>query len=654
MPTDVERLAVLIEANTKSYENAMKKLQQQTDRALNNTEKRFKDASRKLESTFSGLGTSLSRSLGMIGVGVGSAQALRAIASASAEYVKLQNALKVTGLEGTALDRVMGSLFAIAQKNGTALSPLTTLYGRAAQAQSELKASSADLLKFTEGVSVALRVAGTDSTQAAGALLQLSQAIGSGVVRAEEFNSVNEGARPILQAVAAGLEEAGGSVSKLKNLVNEGKVSSEAFFRAFLAGMPQLEAQAAKASGTVGQATERMSNAFVMLVGKLDALLGVSGGVSREFDTWASSIQTLTKDLDGLGARFGFVQEKVVAFYRALGIDAGAAKDMAKKLYGVVPDGVGGQTDSFGDRFGNWKGGADKPANPVKPVTLKDFPVPGKDDKKGGTVGVDSFERAIAAAEKRIELTNAETATIGMNTAARERAKVAAELETAAKAANAAAGMKNTEVTAAQRVQIDATADAMLRAKQKNDDLTRSFDATKDAMRFAGEQTIDLLNAIGGTAEDRANALKNVLNQVVQAMLKASLLGEGPLAGLFGTKSATGGPGGLFGMLARTFSGGFATGGTIPAGKWGMTGEKGPEPIFAGARPVTVMPNQGGARAGGGSVYITNHNDFRGADPGSEARIKQYVDASSQRAVQQAVSAVGRTRSNSPGYLAPR
>ncbi|MGR6730310.1 tape measure protein, partial [Aeromonas veronii] len=77
------------------------------------------------------------------------------------------------------------------------------------------------LINFTDKVALALRVAGTDSQTASGALLQLSQALGSGTVRAEEFNSVQEGALPILQAVAAGFKEAGGSVSKLRQLVLE-------------------------------------------------------------------------------------------------------------------------------------------------------------------------------------------------------------------------------------------------------------------------------------------------------------------------------------------------------------------------------------------------------------------------------------------------
>jgi hypothetical protein len=54
------------------------------------------------------------------------------------------------------------------------------------------------------------------------------------------------------------------------------------------------------------------------------------------------------------------------------------------------------------------------------------------------------------------------------------------------------------------------------------------------------------------------------------------------------------------------------------------------------------------------SVSITNYNDFRGADPGSEARIKAYVDDSNRRAVEQAVQAVSKSFRSNPAYLGSR
>lgn len=72
--------------------------------------------------------------------------------------------------------------------------------------------------------------------------------------------------------------------------------------------------------------------------------------------------------------------------------------------------------------------------------------------------------------------------------------------------------------------------------------------------------------------------------------------------------AGTGGGGGIGGLLGgvfgKLFQGGFAKGGTIPAGTWGMVGEQGPEPIFAGRKDLTVIPNSGGQGGGGNNFYI--------------------------------------------------
>src|SRR5690606_30692047 len=142
-----------------------------------------------------------------------------------------ENSLKVAGLSGQELTRVYDRLFASAQRNAAPVESLVELYSRASLVQKELGVSTEELIDFTDRVALALRVSGKSAQESSGALLQLSQALGSGIVRAEEFNSLLEGALPIAQAAAAGLSEAGGSVAMLRQLGLAGGPSSEAVFR---------------------------------------------------------------------------------------------------------------------------------------------------------------------------------------------------------------------------------------------------------------------------------------------------------------------------------------------------------------------------------------------------------------------------------------
>src|SRR5690606_10230635 len=223
---------------------------------------------------------------------------------------RIENALKVAGVSGSELTRVYDRLFESAQRNAAPVETLVELYGRAALVQNELNVSSEELLGFTDRVAMALRVAGTDAQAASGALLQLSQALGSGVVRAEEFNSILEGALPIAQAAAAGIKEAGGSVARLRQLVVEGKVSSEAFFKGFDVGSAILKEKVAGATLTISQrlgnlktslidAARRFNNSSKAANTFGEAIDNVSDFVDNiDFDSIVSEIQKIIDKLN--------------------------------------------------------------------------------------------------------------------------------------------------------------------------------------------------------------------------------------------------------------------------------------------------------------------------------------------------------------------
>lgn len=235
--------------------------------------------------------------------------AQQAIAAADS-WTRFSNSLKVAGLEGSNLVTVQNALFESAQKNGVALEPLAQLYGRASQSAKELGASQADLLKFTNGITAALRVQGGDASAASGALMQLSQALSSGTIRAEEFNSINEGARPILEAVAAGNSKFGGSVAKLRQYMLDGKLTSAEFFESFNRGSAMLEDKAAKAPLTVAASLNLLTNAMAKFIGETDASLSASERLSLGIQKIAENLDTLALAIAVVG---GAITGKMVA-----------------------------------------------------------------------------------------------------------------------------------------------------------------------------------------------------------------------------------------------------------------------------------------------------------------------------------------------------
>ncbi|TCK31238.1 tape measure domain-containing protein [Ancylobacter aquaticus] len=409
-----------MELRIRDFERQLQKAQSAADASMAKISRSSERATKAVESRFAAMGKGAGSSLASFGrtaaAGLLASLGAREIGQAAAAYVNLQNTLKVAGLEGQALTGTFQQLFEIAQRNGTAIEPLVTLYSRLSQSQTELGASSDDLIKFTDGISLALRVGGTNAEAASGALLQLSQALGSSVVRAEEFNSINEGARPILQAVANGLEEAGGSVSKLRTLVLAGSVSNKTFFDAFNAGTGGLAVQAAKAAGTTDQAVSRINNAFVLLIGKLDETTGASRNAAGNLDGVASAIEKMPGLIDRAVAGFKSLRDYLsevgnMPVWRKLGEFLGgdySPEGLAKVGITYVPP--GSEKKSAGS---SRRGGATMAQTGIETVSIKDAPV---DDEKATKERINSYERLTAAITERTGAIQAETeAQAGLN-----------------------------------------------------------------------------------------------------------------------------------------------------------------------------------------------------------------------------------------------
>ncbi|MDA0790253.1 MAG: hypothetical protein O2780_12450 [Proteobacteria bacterium] len=111
-----------------------------------------------------------------------------------------------------------------------------------------------------------------------------------------------------------------------------------------------------------------------------------------------------------------------------------------------------------------------------------------------------------------------------------------------------------------------------------------------------------------------ASAINAMVNQYINSGL--TNLFSGPL-GADGKRS-----GGLVSKLLNLFGGGKAAGGPVSVNTPYMVGEKGPE-MFVPRQNGTIIPNGGG----GGSVSITQYNDFSGRGPMDIAQMQGVLAA---------------------------
>lgn len=282
-----DKVILELEAKLSKYHADLLSGQRRFDKVMSDMQKGLKNVESQSVLTFSRLSTALTAIGGAIGVA-------EVIKYADA-WTRAENSLAVAGVTGERQKVILDQLYESAQRNATPINALADLYGKAAQASDTLGASQAQLTQFADGVAVALRVAGTSSGEAQGALTQLGQALGGTKVQAEEFNSINEGARPILMAVAAGIKETGGSVSRLRQMMLDGELTSKKFFDGFLNGLPAIQEMADRTSSTVAQSFTRLENALTRYIGLMNkgangtsALIAVMDTLANNFDAIAN------------------------------------------------------------------------------------------------------------------------------------------------------------------------------------------------------------------------------------------------------------------------------------------------------------------------------------------------------------------------------
>jgi tape measure domain-containing protein len=267
--------------------------------------KRQENSAARLETQMRKSSSAIGSSLKSIGTGLATAFGAREIVGLIDGFTRLQNSLRVSGLEGQKLIDVQTILLGLSSKYGVSINDLAGLYGKSSQAAGDLGATSQQLLQITEASAQSLKITGTSAAAAQGALLGLTQALSSGRVKAEEFNQINEGGlRPLLQA-AANTEAYGGSVAKLRAAVVDGKLSSQEFYQAILSGSAELEAKASKATLTLSGALEALTSNLTVYIGSAATANGVTGALAAGLGLLSDNLDTIIPALAIIATAIG-------------------------------------------------------------------------------------------------------------------------------------------------------------------------------------------------------------------------------------------------------------------------------------------------------------------------------------------------------------
>lgn len=188
-------------------------------------------------------------------------------------------------------------LMDISQKTGTSFSDNANLFSRSAASMREFGYDSAQVLDITEAISTGLKLSGANAQESSSVITQFSQALAQGVLRGEEFNSVNENGDRVIRALAAGM---GVARKDLKSMADQGQLTIDKVVPALISQLGKLRNEFGESPQTVSSSTTKVENAFMQWVGGANeasgatrTLTGILDGVANNIDEVATAAGVL-------------------------------------------------------------------------------------------------------------------------------------------------------------------------------------------------------------------------------------------------------------------------------------------------------------------------------------------------------------------------
>ena len=153
--------------------------------------------------------------------------------------------------------------------------------------------STDELVAFTELINKQFTIAGASAAGQEAAMLQLTQAMASGVLRGEELNSIFEQAPTIIQTIADYL---GVPIGQIRQMASEGQITAEVVKSAMLASADEINAQFEAMPYTFAQVWTMIQNTLLQAFEPLIQAIGA--GAQWIYDNWS----TIEPVLAGVGA----------------------------------------------------------------------------------------------------------------------------------------------------------------------------------------------------------------------------------------------------------------------------------------------------------------------------------------------------------------
>lgn len=301
----LRELIIKISANSQSFQSEISRasrMGQDYYRTMQNGGRQAAAASRETQRALADLTGQLNSAkasaVGLAGAFAG-AYATGHLISLADEWSSVNARLKQASQSTDDFNESQRALMEISQRTGTAFSDNASLFARSAASMREYGYSSEEVLKVTEAISTGLKLSGASSSEASSVITQFSQALAQGVLRGEEFNSVNENGDRVIRALASGM---GVARKDLKAMADQGQLTADKVVPALISQLGALQDEYSAMPQTVASATTKIENAFLAWVGGANEATGATSALTGALNAISDNINTVASAAGVLAA----------------------------------------------------------------------------------------------------------------------------------------------------------------------------------------------------------------------------------------------------------------------------------------------------------------------------------------------------------------
>ena len=369
--------------------------------------------------------------------GYGITEAVGAVIKTADAMTELNARLRLVTQSSAELKQVQMDLFRVSQSSGTSIKDNSEIYFGLARATKTLGTSQKDLIFLTEGLGKAAIVSGASTQSFKAAMFQLRQALESGVLRGQEFNSISEQAPRVLQAIGEGL---GKTTGELRKMAGQGQLTTDVVLPALMKGLQSVNKEFDSLPTTVSRATTMVENSFSMLVARANE-------ASKGTSTLAEVIKNISSAMDSIST------DSITTTMNAAGYAVmGLALVLSGKLIQALGAAAIAKVASTKADMAMVRSNATVAASELQKAQAAS--VAAAEKVRAAAMGVEAANAAVAAAERVVLAEEASRMSMLKTLAAREaltaaQAKAAAASQASVAATTAMTASNNAAATAA-------------------------------------------------------------------------------------------------------------------------------------------------------------------------------------------------------------